>query len=208
MSTPPDLLQRVSAPTLAHYGAQAEAFWAGTRDHDVSQNIEALLGHIEGPAPFTLLDFGCGPGRDLVAFSRLGHRAIGLEGTPAFVEMARQHSGCEVWQQNFLALDLPPAFFDGIFANASLFHVPGADLPRVLRQLHDALKPRGILLSSNPIGQDEEGWANGRYGVFHDPASWCAHLQAAGFEACLQYFRPPGVPRAQQRWFAGVWRKA
>ena len=40
--------------------------------------------------------------------------------------MARAHSGCEVWQQNFLALDLPAGRFDGVFANASLFHVPAA----------------------------------------------------------------------------------
>lgn len=46
--------------------------------------------------------------------------------------MARADSGCEVWQQNFLALRLPAGHFDGIFANASLFHVPGSALPRVL----------------------------------------------------------------------------
>ena len=50
------------------------------------------------------------------------------------VAMARAHSGCEVWQQDFLALDLPDGRFDGVFANAALFHVPSQALPRVLRR--------------------------------------------------------------------------
>lgn len=200
-------LQRIATQTIAHYNAQAEAFWAGTRDHDVSQNIKALLGQIEGPAPFSILDVGCGPGRDLLAFRQRGHHAIGLEGTPRFAEMARAHSGCEVWEQSFVALDLPAARFDGIFANASLFHVPTAALPKVLAQLREALKPRGVLFSSNPLGQGEEGWSGGRYGVFHDPAGWARYLHDAGFAEILHYFRPPGVPRDQQRWLAGVWRR-
>ena len=50
--------------------------------------------------------------------------------------MARAYSGCAVWEQNLLALDLPPAQFDGVFANAVLFHVPSEELPHVLRALH------------------------------------------------------------------------
>ena len=120
-------LAAVSRDTLAQYEASAEAFWEGTRDHDVEQNVEALLARI-GTAPAAILDFGCGPGRDLKTFASLGHVAIGLEGAPRFVEMARAHSGCAVWQQDFLALDLPAARFDGVFANASLFHVPRQEL--------------------------------------------------------------------------------
>ena len=136
----------------------AEAFWQGTRDHDVSQNIAALLQHIEARAPFTILDLGCGPGRDLVAFAGLGHVAVGVEGAANLAAMARANSGCEVWQQDLLALDLPQERFDGVFANAVLFHVPSQELPRVLRQLHETLKPGGVLFSSNPRGRNEEGW--------------------------------------------------
>jgi len=152
----PDL-PRIAAATLAHYNRQAEDFREGTRDHDVSQNIAALLRHLEGEPPFTLLDFGCGPGRDLAAFTALGHRAVGLDGAARFVEMAREATGCEVLHQDFLALDLPPARFDGVFANASLFHVPGSELPRVLGELRATLKPGGVLFSSNPRGANQEG---------------------------------------------------
>jgi SAM-dependent methyltransferase len=121
--------------------------------------------------------------------------------------MARAASGCTVWQQDFLALDLPAAFFDGVFANASLFHVPARELPRVLGELRAALRPRGVLFSSNPRGENEEGWNRGRYGAYHDLATWRRYLDAAGFSELEHYYRPPGLPRAQQPWLASVWRR-
>ena len=128
--TPEDFAQ-IAARTLAHYDQRALAYSEGTRDHDVSQNIAALLQAIATPAPLAILDFGCGPGRDLETFTRLGHVATGLEGSPRLAAMARASSGCEVLQQNFFALDLPASHFDGVFANAALFHVPSRVLPRV-----------------------------------------------------------------------------
>ena len=202
-SPPPD----VTATTVAHYERSADDFWAGTRAHDVSQNRNALLSHLEGEGPFALLDLGCGPGRDLHALAALGHEVVGLDGSPTFCEMARRHSGCEVWQQDFVRLALPPQRFDGVFANASLFHVPSRELPRVLADLHQALRPRGVFFASNPRGQDEEGFQGDRYGCYHHEETWCAFVRAAGFEERLRYWRPDGLPRAQQPWFATVWRK-
>jgi SAM-dependent methyltransferase len=199
-------LEKISGLTLAHYNAGAEGFREGTQGHDVSQNIAALLRHIEGAPPFIILDLGCGPGRDLKAFTALGHVAIGLDGAEQFVTMARAQSGCEVWQQDFLALDLPAGRFDGIFANAALFHVPGQELPRVLGELRAALKPRGVLFSSNPHGSNEEGWNRGRYGAYHDLEAWRRVMTQAGFVELEHYYRPAGLPREQQPWLASVWR--
>jgi SAM-dependent methyltransferase len=203
---PSDQPSPTSAGTLAHYEGRAADFWEGTRGHDVTQNIAALLRHLQGPPPFRILDLGCGPGRDLATFKALGHQPVGLDGSPAFVAMAREHSGCEVWQQDFLALALPVGHFDGIFANASLFHVPSRELPRVLRELHAALKQGGVLFTSNPRGENQEGWNSGRYGVYHDLPAWRAFLQEADFEELEHYYRPPGLPLAQQPWLASVWR--
>jgi SAM-dependent methyltransferase len=200
-------LEQISARTLEHYDQRAEPFRSGTRDHDVSQNIDALLRHIHAQPPFDILDFGCGPGRDLGSMRARGHRPVGLEGSPRFVQMARESSGCEVWEQDFLSLHLPPGRFDGIFANASLFHVPAQELPRVLLELRGTLRPGGVLFSSNPRGQGEEGWNAGRYGVFHDLQGWRRHLAGARFEELEHFYRPAGLPRDQQPWLASVWRR-
>jgi SAM-dependent methyltransferase len=203
----PDDIDSITRRTLEHYERNAEQFFEGTRDHDVSQNIAALIKAIEGAAPYTILDLGCGPGRDLKAFSALGHVAVGLDGSARFVDMARAHSGCEVWHQDFVHLDLPAGRFDGVFANAALFHVPSLALPRVLDQLYATLKPGGALFSSNPRGQNQEGWQGARYGSYYDYETWAHYLTAAGFAALCHYYRPSGVPRAEQAWLASVWRK-
>lgn len=207
MKLDPQALAQITTTTVDHYNRVADQFREGTWDHDVSQNIDALLRHIEGPAPLQILDFGCGPGRDLRTFTALGHVAVGLDGSQRFAEMARADTGCEVLQQNFLELDLPVARFDGIFANAVLFHVPRQELPRVLRQLHATLKPGGVLFSSNPRGQNQEGWKGERYGSYHDLESWRALLSEAGFVELEHYYRPAGLPREQQPWLASVWRR-
>lgn len=207
-----DELEALSARTLSHYDAEAVAFEAGTRDHDVSQNRAALLDAIEVDAtrtaePFTLLDLGCGPGRDVAYFRSLGHEVVGLDGSARFVEMARAATGCEVLHQSFLELTLPPARFHGIFANASLFHVPTQELARVLAALHATLRPRGVLFCSNPHGPDIENTSGGRYGAFHSLDTWRTYVTRAGFIELDHYYRPPGKPRSQQPWLATVWRK-
>lgn len=205
------MVSETSRGTVADYESRPQQFWEGTRHHDVSQNIDALIASIEdqgSAAPFRILDFGCGPGRDLAALRQRGHEPTGLDGSASFVEMAREYSGAEVWHQDFLQLELPREAFDGVFANASLFHVPTRELPRVLDDIHATLKPRGVLFASNPRGNNEEGWSRGRYCVYHDHEAWTRFLRAARFEEIRHYYRPPGLPRAQQPWLATLFRRS
>jgi SAM-dependent methyltransferase len=201
-------LAEISRGTLADYESRAVGFRNGTWGHDVSQNIDSLLAEISGDGPFRILDFGCGPGRDLLAFRARGHQPVGLDGVPGFVRMAREIAGVEVWQQDFLTLQLPDAGFDGVFANASLFHVPVQELSRVLLELRACLRSGGVLFSSNPRGDNQEGWSRGRYGAFHDLDCWRGYLQAAGFAEIRHYYRPEGLPREQQPWLASLWRRS
>lgn len=207
MSLTPENLRRIATRTLAHYDRQAEAYWEGTPGHDVSQNVAALLESIRTPPPFELLDFGCGPGRDLMTFKALGHRPVGLEGSPRLAAMAREYTGCEVLEQSFLELSLPGSHFDGVYANAALFHIPSQELPRVLADLNVTLKPGGVLFSSNPRGSGQEGWHGERYGVFYDWPAWLSHLNAAGFMELSHFYRPMDVPIEERPWLASVWRK-
>lgn len=193
--------------TLDDYRANAEAFREGTRDHDVSQNIDALLRNIHGEPPFRILDLGCGPGRDLKTFTSLGHIAVGLDGAEPFVRMARAETGCQVLHQDFLQLDLPADSFNGIFANAVLFHLPSREIGAVLLKLHAALRSGGVLFSSNPRGNNQEGWNGARYGTWYDWPAWRELLQSVGFIELDHYYRPAGLPRERQPWLASVWRK-
>ena len=200
-------LTTLTTLTIGHYDRSARSFADATRDHDVSQNYAALLAAIEGEPPFRILDLGCGPGRDLAWFRSQGHEAIGLDGALCFVEMARATTGCEVLHQSFLQLSLEPARFDGVFANASLLHVPSQELARVLGALRETLAPRGVLFCSNPRGLDSEGYSGDRYSAFHSLEAWRSHVTGAGFDELDHYYRPPGKPRDQQPWLATVWRK-
>jgi SAM-dependent methyltransferase len=192
--------------TIAEYQSTAASFREGTWDHDVSQNRQALIAAMPRN-PGRILDFGCGPGRDIVAFQAEGHEAIGLDATPAFVEMAKQAGSGEVWQQNFLNLDLPEQFFDGIFANASLIHVPQSEMLRVLQDLYQSLVPGGAIAMSLARG-DGEGYADRltgqRYTSFWEYGTIAPLIEQAGFTIAHHYYRPPGLPQEMQSWVAIV----
>ena len=194
-------LEQIEAVTLGHYNQNAESFWHGTKDHDVTQNYAAFLKPFPKHKKLDILDFGCGPGRDVHYFKSLGHRPVGLDGSEVFCGMARMYTGCEILHQKFLSLTLPEQGFDGVFANASLFHVPSAELPRVLTDLHTALRPGGVLFISNPRGNDE-GWSGQRYGHYMQIESSEVFLSRAGFAVLDYYYRPVGKPFHEQPWLA------
>jgi SAM-dependent methyltransferase len=196
-------LEEIESVTLSHYEINAESFWQGTKDHDVSQNIEAFLNALPKNKVLDILDLGCGPGRDLQTFKSLGHKPTGLDGSLSFCKMAEEYSACPVLHQNFLNLELQDNSFDGVFANASLFHVPSLELTRVLKQLHSALKPSGILFTSNPRG-DSEGWQGQRFGNYMQLEVSENYLKQAGFKVIHHYYRPDGKPRNEQPWLAIV----
>ncbi len=201
-------LKDITGQTISHYTENAQSFFDGTIDHDVSQNINALLGAIAQnfQGPFKILDFGCGPGRDLKAFKERGHLPVGLDGSPSFCEMAREYSGVEVLNQDFTELDLPLDHFHGIFANASLFHVPKASLAEVMEKLSAALMTHGILFCSNPRGEGETIYGK-RYGHYMELETFIPYLEAAGLSLIDHYYRPTGEPRENQPWLATVARK-
>jgi SAM-dependent methyltransferase len=200
----------ISTRTLQDYDQNAEWFWNGTKDHDVTQNYEAFLSALNAGFPKDtakkVLDLGCGPGRDLKFFKAKGYHAIGLDGSQKFCEMATAFSACPVLHQDFLKLQLASEEFHGVFANASLFHVPNQELPRVLKEINVSLKPEGILFTSNPRGA-WEGWRGERYANYLEFEPYEAHLRASGFEVLHHYYRPAGRPFAEQPWLAVVSRR-
>ena len=198
--------EKLTRNTLHHYEQCPHDFWQGTKDHDVSQNLDAFCAHLPSTTA-RVLDFGCGPGRDLRALVLRGKEAIGLDGCADFCQMAREYSGQEVWQQNFIHLKLPSNYFAGIFANASLFHIPRESLRETLLQFHNTLVTNGIVFCSNPRGPNIEQVNGLRYGNYMDLEGWRAFFQDAGFQELQHYYRPKDLPREAQPWLAMVWRK-
>ena len=196
-------LVEIERLNIAHYDENAESFRIGTKDHDVSQNIAALLDALPKEKTLDILDFGCGPGRDMCVFKSMGHRPTGLDGSKEFCKMAVKQSGCPTLNQQFLKLELEENRYDGIFANASLFTVPSQELPRVLKELHSALRKDGILFSSNPRG-NAEGWRGQRYGHYMEFEASETFLQQSGFKIIKHFYRPEGMPREHQPWLAIV----
>ena len=199
-------LEQVESMTLNHYDTHAKSFFAGTIDHDVSQNYDAFLSSMEKEKPLDILDFGCGPGRDLHYFSSCGHNPVGLDGSIEFCKIARVYSKCEVLHQSFLDLKLNKASYDGVFANASMFHIPSSQLTPVLKTLHNALRPDGILFMSNPRGNGE-GWSGQRFGNYMEFEIIKSHLDDASFTVLNYYYRPEGMPINQQPWLAVVCKR-
>jgi SAM-dependent methyltransferase len=196
--------------TIAEYQLTAEDYQIGTWNHDVSQNRDALTAAMSKPKG-KILDLGCGPGRDLVAFQAMGYEVIGLDATPAFVKMASKVAGCQVLEQSFLSLNLPSNSFGGIFANASLIHVPSAEMLGVLKHLHQALNDDGVLLMSMVRG-DREGYSERptgyRYVTGWEYETLEPILIEAQFRIVNHYYRPMGMPIEECSWLVMVAQKA
>ncbi|VFT21986.1 ubiquinone/menaquinone biosynthesis methyltransferase ubie [Pseudomonas aeruginosa] len=197
----------ITATTLADYQRNAEGFREGTRGHDVSQNVEALLRHIDGPPPYRILDFGCGPGATwppsaASATSRWDSKARRASSRwPGPTAVARYGNRiswrCDCRLGTSTASSPTPA--------CSM--CPAAPCRGCSANSSKRLRPGGVLFSSNPRGDNREGWNGQRYGAYHDYPAWKRLLEEAGFVELEHYYRPPGLPREQQPWLASVWRR-
>lgn len=144
--------------TLNYYAENAADFAAGTVNVDFSATQERFLAKL--PAGASILDFGCGSGRDTKAFLDRGYRVTAADGSPELCKIASAFTGIPVRQMLFDELDDVEAY-DGIWACASILHVPSAKLPDIFRRMITALKPGGIIYTSFKYGTFE-GERNGR----------------------------------------------
>lgn len=142
-----------------YYDANAPVFVGGTLKADVSPIREKFLSYL--PDEGRLLDWGCGSGRDTRAFLEAGYQVIATDASKELCRLASEYTGIAVRNERFEDLK-ETSCFDGIWACASLLHVPKAQLPFVFQLAANALKPGGIMYASFKYG-DFEGERNGRY---------------------------------------------
>ena len=199
-------LGRISEVTIAHYDRLAEAYWDGTGDHDVTQNYAALLDAIEGDPPYSILDLGCGPGRDV--------RYFRSRATTSWVWTDRRSSWpwhAPIRSARFSNRISSPWHYRRAASMASLrMHRCSTCRARSCRGFwRNSPKPcgAGVCFCSNPRGNNEEGLSGDRYSCFFDHDTWRDYVTAAGFFQVRHYYRPPGLPRRKQSWLSTVWRK-
>ena len=145
--------------TLDYYNNNAHSFTSDTLDVEFSDIQDRFLAELQ---PGTLIfDFGCGSGRDSRYFLQKGYRVEACDGSEEMVKAATQNTGIPVKQMLFSELDEQERY-DGIFACASILHVPSAELLDIIRKMKKAVKKGGVLYISFKYGTFE-GVRNGRY---------------------------------------------
>lgn len=148
-----------SEDTLNYYNENAGAFVAGTVNVCFTAIQELFLEYV--PEGGSILDFGCGSGRDTKYFLSRGYRVEAVDGSRELCKIAGEYTGISVKRMRFEELDCIEAY-DGIWACASILHVPRRELPDILRKMTDAAKSGGVIYASFKHG-DFEGVRNGRY---------------------------------------------
>lgn len=144
---------------MNYYDINAQEFFDGTVDADMSSHHDEFLSHL--PEKAHILDAGCGSGRDTLIFKSLGYEVTAIDGSLEMCRLASEHAGQEVMHMQFQDIDFDEEF-EGIWASASLLHVPSAEIEMVLDKLKNSLKDDGIFYASFKYG-DFEGERNGRY---------------------------------------------
>lgn len=138
--------------SLSYYEANAERFVENTRDTDMDAIYEPFLSLLSPGA--RILDAGCGSGRDSRAFLERGYEVTALDASEAMVELASRHIGRPVLHMSFDQVRFRE-HFDGVWASASLLHVPRRSMAEVLERLGMALKAGGVMYASFKDGEGE-----------------------------------------------------
>ena len=145
--------------TIAYYNNNADAFCERTVNSNMEEQYRFFLKYVSAGA--RILDFGCGSGRDTKYFRDSGFNVTAVDGSEQMCKKAESYAGINVRQMDFLDLN-DREIYAGIWASASLLHIPKKDLPRMFAKLRKALTPEGIMYVSFKEGSFE-GMRDGRY---------------------------------------------
>ncbi len=156
--------------TIDYYDRNAQAYFGETVGADLSAIYDRFLPHL--PAGGHILDAGCGSGRDSLHFRNAGYAVTALDASPAMARLARDYLGQPVYCERLERFQWAP-MFDGIWACASLLHLPCAKLPDVFARLGAALKPGGVIYASFKLGSQERSEAGRHYTDLDPDAARC-----------------------------------
>ena len=187
------------------YQQHAGMFFADTVDVDMTLLYRRFLPLL--PDQAQILDAGCGSGRDVKAFVELGHQVTAFDASPALVALAKSHAGQPVHCLRFRDIAWQDAF-DGIWACASLLHVPAVELADVTQRLCEALKPTGILYASFKYGSGEREHHSRRFTDLDEPGLEALLQQVPGLEEVETWTTADLRPgREAERWLNTLLRR-
>lgn len=164
--------------TIRFYEDHAQEYFDRTIGADLSHLYAPFLMHI--PPGGRILDAGCGSGRDLKVFRQRGFDPVGIDAAPTLAILAEQVSGVPCYRMSLEQMTFDRAF-DGIWACASLLHIPRGQLGRALGGMNRALRAKGTLFASVQAGIGERFAADGRFFSYYKPDEFAQHLEAAQF---------------------------
>lgn len=144
---------------MNYYDKNAQEFFDDTVSTDMSTHYSEFLKLLSENA--CILDAGCGSGRDAKHFKEMGYEVVAIDASEEMCRLASELIDGDVINIKFQEIDFEDKF-DGIWASASLLHVPSDEISDVLKRLKKSLKENGVLYASFKYG-DFEGERNGRY---------------------------------------------
>ncbi len=167
--------------TTRTYDRIASRFAARHWNVRLERALEAFTRHL--PSGASVLDLGCGPGRDVALLRERGLRVLGLDRSMGMLREAQRRVGGALVCADMRTLPLGDASLDGVWMCAALLHLPRAEAPIALAEVHRVLRPGGVLYVSVQRGEGE-AWdlSDGpRFFAYYQPDEFVARVQAAGF---------------------------
>ena len=132
-----------------YYNTHSQAFYDRTINADIADSYEKFLSYL--PEKAKILDAGCGVGRDTKHFLSKGHVVSAFDSSQKMVDLAYKETGMEIMHSTFQQLNFE-SMFDGVWAQASLLHIPYDTTREIYEKIHYALKPNGIFYASYKYG--------------------------------------------------------
>jgi SAM-dependent methyltransferase len=188
---------------MNYYDDNAQEFFEDTVNADMSSHYEEFLRMLDKNA--CILDAGCGSGRDSKMFKSLGYNVVAIDASAEMCRLASEYANVNVKHMKFQ--DIPFVnVFDGIWASASLLHVPSSELDSVLGKLKDSLKENGVIYASFKCG-DYEGLRNGRF--FNDLTETLARdiFEKNEFKVLKTWQTQDSRPERDEKWVNILVRK-
>ena len=193
--------------TLTYYQENAQAYYQKHKDDDLSTNYALFQKAWLHKTKKRILDFACGPGRDILYFQKRGYKVEAFDACPEFCEIASEINTLTVECKNFYDLDLKKNYYDGVFANSVIFHIEPQELNQILREIHQSLAENGVFFSNIPLLHPTNTEDNGTFINLMKKEEYLKNLENAGFKIIEAELRPLFLPVEEQNWLAVLAQK-